>query len=152
MKSNCNKVLLALSILCITWAGCGRQESEGIVFKRLALFIADAHIQTDKTDYIVIVQPDICVSCVGYYLHTISSKIPASKNLLVICSKKKQNEVAACIDHDQTKYCSDFDDADLKREPFLASGIGYAKLHDGKLMDVVSVNKSVLTKLLNGMN
>jgi len=153
MKSRSRPVLFAAIVMLLSATiGCGLKDNESIELKRLKLFLADEHIPTEQQDYMLIVQPGICVSCVGYYMHTISSKIPKGKKLLVICHEQKQKEVAAYIDHANTEYCSDFDDENLRREPFLASGIGYAKLHDGRLIDVVPVNKSLLQQLLAGIN
>jgi hypothetical protein len=100
-----------------------------------------------EKQYYLIVQPKMCVSCVGYYLRTISSKIPKQGKLIVIGKADAQQEVMQYIDHPNSEYFGKFKNAELDREPFLKSGIAYASTEKGEVIIALAVNKSNLDGL-----
>lgn len=97
--------------------------------------------------YYIMVQPKMCVSCVGYYLREISSHVPRGSKLIVIAKGESREEVLEYIDHPAPEYFSNFTSADLDREPFMKSGIAYAVTNNHKVVEAIAVNKSNLKQL-----
>jgi hypothetical protein len=143
-----------LLFLCFLLAGTACNPTNREVKKQIAETLEvrrfTAFAQKNKLafaaakQYYIIVQPKICVSCVGYYLREISSHIPKGSKLIVIGKIEAQKEVLEYIDHPAPEYFSNFKSTDLDKEPFMKSGIAYAVTSGNKVVKAIAVNKSNL--------
>lgn len=149
MKLRSHSCLLFLCFLLLGTA-CNRTGTEvkKPVAENLEVRRFTAFAQKNKLifptikQYYIIVQPKICVSCVGYYLREISSHIPKESKLIVIGKSEARKEVLEYIDHPAPEYFSNFNSNDLDREPFMKSGIAYAVSEHNEVMKVSVVNKT----------
>lgn len=131
-----------------TGAAVKEQAKESLEVRRFTAFAQKNKLALATVkQYYIIVQPKICVSCVGYYLREISSHIPKESKLIVIGKSEAQKEVLEYIDHPYPEYFSNFNSNDLDKEPFMKSGIAYAVINKNKVVKAVAVNKSNLKNL-----
>jgi sensor c-di-GMP phosphodiesterase-like protein len=145
----------SLVLLCFLLLGTACNRTDATVRKPESLEVRRFNTFAQKSklvfpaakQYYIIVQPKICVSCVGYYLKEISSHIPKESKLIVIGKSEAQKEVLEYIDHPDPEYFSNFNSNDLDREPFMKSGIAYVVTNGSKVISAVVVNKSNLESL-----
>jgi hypothetical protein len=155
MKLSCRNYLLFLYFLIFanacTPAGSEvkRPVTQNLEARRFTAFAQKNKLAFAGTkQYYIIVQPKMCVSCVGYYLREISSHIPRESKLIIIGKSEARKEVLEYIDHPDPEYFSNFNSNDLDKEPFMKSGIAYAITSGNKVLKAIVVNKSNLKATL----
>jgi hypothetical protein len=133
---------------CNSIANDVNKKPQSLEAKRFTAFARKNQLDFPaEKQYYLIIQPKMCVSCVGYYLRTISSHIPKDGKLVVIGKEGAKQEIFQYIDHPNNEYFSQFKNNELNIEPFLKSGIAYAITEKGEVSTVVAVNKSNLPGL-----
>lgn len=143
-----------LLFLCFLLAGTAcnlnrsevkKQITETLEARRFTAFALKNKLAfATAKQYYIIVQPKMCVSCVGYYLREISSHVPKEGKLIIIGKSESRKEVLEYIDHPGPEYFSNFNSTDLDKEPFMKSGIAYVITSGNRVVKAIAVNKSNL--------